>query len=535
MTITRFFLDSFLLALVALGAGCTVGPSYEAPKPAMAPAFAETDGKEAALASRPEPGVEAVQRWWLTFHDPELDALVRRAVAGNRDLKIAASRVRQARIQRAIAAGGLWPTVDLTAGYNRGRGSENVDLPFGAGAPAATPSSSAASGRSPASDRAAADVAPAPAPAAPVGGAGGGNRPAGPTSPLGEGGLPGVTTDLYQAGFDASWEIDLFGGGRRTIEAAGAQVQAAEEAGRGTLVSLLGEVAESYLQLRAGQNRLELARQNIAVAQETLDIIRAKFEHGLATEMEVARQSAEFANRSAAVPALETAERLSIHALSVLVGEEPNALSRELSDAQPLPAMPGEVPVGLPSDLLRRRPDIRRAERELAGASARIGVATADLFPRFNLAAAFGLDSSRPGDLAQWSSHYYSVTPGVRWPILDWGRARSNVRLTDETEKEALTRYEAVVAQAVLDVENALVRFRGEQVSRTARADALAASREAFTIARQRYAHGLVDSLVVLDAQRSFISSEDALAQSDAAMRLNLVALYKALGGGWEG
>jgi multidrug efflux system outer membrane protein len=347
--------------------------------------------------------------------------------------------------------------------------------------------------------------------------------------------LPGATTNLYQAGFDASWEIDLFGGQRRAVEAAGAEVQAVEETERGVLVSLLGEVAQSYLQLRAGQSRLELARKNVAAAQETLDVIRAKFRHGLATEVEVARQSAEVSNLLAVVPALETSERVSIHALAVLIGAEPNALNGELSGARPLPSLPGEVPVGLPSDLLRRRPDIRQAERELAGATARVGIATSDLFPRFNLAAEFGFDSSRPGNLAQWSSHYYSITPGLRWPILDWGRARNNLRLTDETQKEALIHYEVVVTQAVADVENALVRFRGEQVARTARADAMQASREAFTIAQQRYAHGLVDSLTVLDAQRTLISSEDALAQSEAALRLNLVVLYKALGGGWEG
>jgi NodT family efflux transporter outer membrane factor (OMF) lipoprotein len=344
-----------------------------------------------------------------------------------------------------------------------------------------------------------------------------------------------VTTNLYQAGFDASWEIDVFGGRRRAVEAAGAEVQAVEEAERGVVVSLLGEVAQTYLQLRAGQRRLELAQQAIGVARDTLAIIQAKFDHGLATDLDVAQQRAEVAGLTAAIPALETAERLSIHALSVLVGDDPNALNVELAKTRPLPTLPGEVPLGLPSDLLRRRPDVRQAERELASASARIGVATADLFPQFNLAAAFGLDSSTPGNLAHWSSHYYSITPGVQWPILDWGRAKNNVKLTDETQREALTRYESTVTQAVLDVENALVRFRGEQVTRTSRVEARDASREAFTIARQRYAHGLVDSLVVLEAQRSLISSEDALAQSDAAVRMNLVSLYKALGGGWEG
>jgi outer membrane protein, multidrug efflux system len=406
-------------------------------------------------------------------------------------------------------------------------------LPFGGAASTAAPASPTSGARSTSTGRSAADATPATTPGGPASADSSG--PAGPTNPLGEGGLPGVTTNIYQVGFDASWEIDLFGGKRRAVESASAQVQAVEEAEHGALISLLGEVAQTYLQLRSGQQRLELARQNIAAAQETLEIIQAKFKTGFATDVEVARQTAEVANLNAAVPGLETAQRLSIHALSVLVGEEPNALNDELTATQPLPTMPAEVPIGLPSDLLRRRPDIRSAERELAAASANIGVATSDLFPKFDLAAAIGLDSSKPADLPKWSSHYYSFTPGIRWPILDWGRARNGLQLTDESEKEALTHYQAVVSQAVLEVEDALVRFRGEQVARASRADALAASREAFTSARQRYAHGLIDSLVVLDAQRSLLLSEDALAQSDAAMRLNLVALYKALGGGWEG
>jgi NodT family efflux transporter outer membrane factor (OMF) lipoprotein len=531
------------LLWAALGAGCTVGPNYSAPTPAVAEAFSEVRGAPQdgdKLVSRPESGVEATARWWYRFHDAELESLIQRAQKGNRDLKLAAARVREARLQRAVATSGFWPAIDLTGGYNRGHGSENVELPFGnpaggSGGAGAAASGSAADG--PTGQMA--DAAPGAAGiSAPASGAvmppSGGNRPAGPASPLGEGGLPGVTTNLYQAGFDASWEIDLFGGKRRALESATAQLQAVEEAERAAMVTLLGEVAETYLQLRAGQRRLELAQQNLQVAKDVLAIVQAKFDTGFATDLEVARQSAEVATIEATQPALQTAERISIHALSVMIGEQPGALAAELSRSSPLPELPPEVPVGLPSDLLRRRPDVRQAEREVAAASAQIGVATAGLLPQFNLAAAFGFDSSKPGDLVEWSSHYYSVTPGVRFPLLDWGRAKTNVRLSDEAARAAGLRYESVVAQAMLDVENALVRFRNEQVARAARAEALAANRRAFTIARQRYEQGLVDSLVVLEAQRTLLSAEDALAQSEALVRLQLVALYKALGGGWE-
>ena len=529
--------------LLLLGvSGCSVGPNYSAPNPAMAEAFSEVQGAEegdnAKLVSRPEAGVEATTRWWYRFHDSELESLIQRALKGNRDLKLAAARVREARLQRAVATSGFWPSIDVTGGYNRGHGSENVELPFGnpAGGSGASGSAAPSAAAEPAA-RMAADAAPAEA-TTPAGGAmpavSGGNRPAGPASPLGEGGLPGVTTNLYQAGFDASWELDLFGGRRRALESATAQLQAVEEAERAAMVTLLGEVAETYLQLRAGQRRLELAQQNLQVAKDTLAIVRAKFDTGFATDLEVARQTAEVATIEATLPALQTGERVSIHALSVMIGDPPATLAAELSRSSPLPELPPEVPVGLPSDLLRRRPDIRQAERDVAAASARIGVATAELLPQFNLAAAFGFDSSEPGDLVDWSSHYYSVTPGVRFPLLDWGRAKTNVRLSDETEKAAVLRYESVVAQAMLDVENALVRFRNEQIARAARVEALDANRRAFTIARQRYEQGLVDSLVVFEAQRSLLAAEDALAQSEAMVRLHLVALYKALGGGWE-
>ncbi|HEY4302000.1 MAG TPA: efflux transporter outer membrane subunit, partial [Candidatus Didemnitutus sp.] len=416
----------------------------------------------------------------------------------------------------------------LDGGYNRGRGSRNVELPFGNPA-SSGPTGATRSVRSESAESPSGGPAPAPAPA---GGAGG---PVGPTSPLGEGGLPGVTTNIYQVGFDASWEIDIFGARRRAVEAAGDAVAVAEDARQGVFVTLLGEVAQTYLQLRSAQARRDLARKNIGIATDTLDIISAKARTGFATDLEVERQRAERAALEAVEPPLEAEVHVAMHTLATLLGAPVDALASELERVEPLPDLPSTVPVGLPSDLLRRRPDIRRAERELALASAETGVAIAARFPQFNLAAAFGLDSSRPSDLASWSSHYYSITPGFRWALLDWNRARENVRLADEAQREARIRYDASVAQALADVENALVRLRSEDRSHRARREAVDSSQRAFTIARQEYRHGLVDSLSVLEAQRSVVALQDALAQSDAALRLDLVTLYKALGGGWQG
>jgi NodT family efflux transporter outer membrane factor (OMF) lipoprotein len=467
-------------------------------------------------------------RWWLTFRDPELESLVSRAEDGNRDLGMALSRVRQARIERAIAAAQIGPNVDLDGGYNRGRGSRNVVLPFGGASSSSSPAGETRSVRGESAGEPGGAPAPTPGPSE-------ANAPAGPVSPLGEGGLPGVTTNLYQLGFDASWEIDLFGARRRAVEAADAAVASTEAARQGVVVSLLGEVAQTYLQLRSAQSRRDLSRRNIEIATDTLNIIAAKARHGFATDLEVERQQAELSALEAGAPPLDAEVMIAIHGLGTLLGRPVNELAPELEKSAPLPALPSVVPVGLPSELLQRRPDIRQAERELALASAETGVAMADQFPHFNLAAAFGLDSSRPGDLGSWSSHYYSVTPGFRWSILDWGEARQNVRLAAERQQEARIRYDDSVARALADVENALVRLRSEDRAHRARIDAVEAGRRAFTIARQQYEHGLVDSLAVLEAQRSMVGLEDSLAQSDAALRLDLVALYKALGGGWQG
>lgn len=520
------------LAALVFAAGCTVGPDYHPPRPALPDTFSALHPAPPAPADgSPIPGASAVEHWWLAFRDPVLNRLVDRAVAGNRDLQLAASRVRQARLQRSVIYAGALPSLDLAAGVNRGRGSENITLPFGGGGGGAAPTA-APERRVDAPSTGSGDTSSSGSSTAPAASTGG--RPAGPTSPLGEGGLPGLTTTLYQAGFDAAWEIDLFGGTRRAIEVGDALVQGAEESRRGVEVSLLAEVAESYVQLRSAQQRLRLAREGLDAARQTLGLAEARLRHGFATDLEVAQHTAEVATASAVLPPLEAAERLAIHALSVLVGEAPAALADELSAPASLPALPPEIPVGVPSDLLRRRPDIRAAERQLAAATAQVGVATADLFPHFSLTGAFGFDSSRLGDLPQWSSHYYSIIPGVRWPLLDWGRARTAVRLQNESQAQALTRYEAAVSQALKEVEDALVRTHAERRRHAALLEAESAARRSFTLAQHRFEHGLVDSLVVLDAERSLLQSQDARAQSDATLRSDLIALYKALGGGWE-
>jgi multidrug efflux system outer membrane protein len=521
-----------LIFLGVLAGGCTVGPNYQAPKPALSASFgaAAGPGGEGTVVppSAVVPGVEAVARWWRVFNDPELNALVQRAVHDNRDLKLAVSRLRQARAQRLVVSAGLWPQVDATGGFYRGRGSQNVVIPAGAfgGSGAGAPSGGGST-----STRRVADATSGGGSS----GSGSGPPPGGPNNPLGDGGLPGVVTNLYQAGFDASYELDLFGGTRRAIEAAEANVAGAEEARRATLVSLLAEVASTYVGLREQQSRLEIARQNLASQSRTLTIVHQKEEAGFGTDLDVALQSAQVAATAAALPALESAERDSVHRLAVLLGEnEPEALSAELAAPAGLPPVPPQVPIGVPSDLLRRRPDIRGAERQLAAANAQVGVATAALFPSFSLTGTLGLDSSTRKALPNWGSRYYSISPGLSWPILDWGRLRANIRVEDELKEQAWLNYQNAITQALQEVADALVHYRAEQVRRLALNQAVAASQASLTLARQKADQGLTDTLSVLEAQRSLLSAQDALAQCDGTIRTDLIALYKALGGGWE-
>ena len=517
-----------LLALDLALAGCAVGPSYHPPRPTLPDAYPPTSTAGEASA-RPGP-TGSLTQWWTLFDDPELNSLLSRALAGNRDLQLADSRVRQARAERSVAAAGLLPEGEISGGYNRSLGSQNVILPLGSLAGSSAGSSGGAStGGGGSSARHAEEVgssgaAAAAAPPQQVGG---------PQSPFGDGGLPGVTTNLYQAGFDASWELDLFGGTRRAVEAAKAELAAAEEGSRGVQVSLLAETATGYAELRMGQQQLDLSRRNLRAQEDTLAIVRAKFHHGLANDADVTRQAAEVEMTQASLPALEAAERAQEHALAFLLGAEPEALVAELEGRRRWAALPPSVPLGVPSDLLRRRPDIRQAERELAAATAEVGVATAALYPSFSLTGSFGVDSSDLRQLPEWSSRYYSIAPGIHWPILEWNRLHAGIRIQNELEAQALLGYENTVARALREVADALVRYENEAERHAALDRAAQDASHARDLVQGAYRRGLTDQLALLDAEQTVLRAEDTLAGSDGALRLDLIALYTALGGGW--
>jgi NodT family efflux transporter outer membrane factor (OMF) lipoprotein len=415
-----------------------------------------------------------VAAWWTTFHDPMLDSLVARAVRANPDLRRAEARVREARARHGIVSADLYPTVDAAGGAARRRFSENV-----------------------------ADADPGP-------------------------------FNLFEAGFDAAWEIDVFGGTRRGIEAAEADVGAAVEDRRDVLVTLLAEVARNYMELRGAQRQTVIAKANLASQSETLDLTKQRLAAGLATDLDVARSEAQVAATSSTIPGFERDARLAAHAIAVLLDQPPSALTAELSASAPIPVPPPQIPVGLPSDLLRRRPDVRAAERRLAASTARIGVAVADWFPRFSLTGGIGMSSDDNTEFFDAHSKTASIGGFVRWPILDFGRIRSGIDAANAREEQAAADYEAAVLSSLRDVEDALVTLSKESERRVSLAAAEAASQRAVSLANELWAAGRTDFLSVLDAQRDLFLAQAALVQSELRTASSVVALYKALGGGWD-
>jgi len=459
-------------------AGCAaVGPVYQRPELAVPAAWNEA--QPAGFDTRPT----VLASWWTEFDDPLLDTLVERAVRSNLDLRLAEARIRESRALRAVTAADAWPRLDTSGSYTRSRSSENA---FSSGT--------------------------------------------GDSSSFGANGA----RDLFRAGFDASWEIDVFGGVRRSVEAADANVQASVEERRNALVTLLGDVAKNYIDLRGFQRRLAVARSNLRAQQETLELTRVRFEAGLSSDFEVAQSEGQVNTTAAQIPALESALKQSAHRLDVLLGQQPGALWAEVGNEAPIPALPPQAQVGMPAELLRRRPDIRRAERLLAAATAQVGAATADLYPRFSLSGAFGFQSISAGDLLSGGSRFWSIGPTILWPVFDAGRIRAGIAVRSAQQEQALTLYERTVLTAFEDVENSLVNYIKEQTRYRSLTDAVAANRRAVQLANELYTRGLIDFLNVLESQRSLYASESELAQSETAMASNLVALYKALGGGWE-
>jgi NodT family efflux transporter outer membrane factor (OMF) lipoprotein len=457
--------------------GCKVGPNYTPPETAAPAAWSEQGLPTETSAIAAAKPVDTA--WWSVLNDPTLVSLIDRSLAANNDLRLATERIRQARAERGIAASAGLPTVDANGSYARSRESENTN-----------------NGNFVRQD--------------------------------------GSGSDTYRVGLDASWEIDVFGGVARSVEAAEGDIQALEENRRDVLVMLAGEVARNYVDLRGFQQRIEVTQRNVQIQTDTLSLTESRYKAGLTSELDVVQARAQLEQTRAALPPLDENARAAIHRLGVLAGREPGSLLDELNTAAALPTAPAEIPVGLPSELVRRRPDIRRAEREIAAQTARVGVATSDLFPKFSLTGGFGLASSQIGTLGDGDSRFWAIGPAVRWPVFQGGAIRANIEVQKSLTKQSLIAYDQTVLIAFEDVENALVSFARQQSRRKSLAEAVVANRRAVELATTLNRAGLADFQRVLSSQLSLAVSEESLVASDQAVLQALVRLYKSLGGGWE-
>lgn len=346
-------------------------------------------------------------------------------------------------------------------------------------------------------------------------------------------GTSGIISNLYRLGLDASWEADVFGGLRRSVEAADATVEANEANLRDVLVSLLGEVALAYLDVRAYQNQIAVVEKNLATLTETYDLMAWRVEAGQIGQLDVEQARYNLEQTRAQLPSLRTSLNQAKNSLAVLLGRQPGALHALLDEPKPIPAPPSEVAVGVPAETLRQRPDVREAERELAARTATVGVATADLYPKFSLSGSIGLEALSSGKLLSASSRTWRIAPGVDWNIFDAGRIRKNIEVRNALQEQALLSYETTVLEALQEVEDALGAYADERERRASLDLATQAASRAADLARQQYQAGLVDYLTVLETQRSLLSLRQALIESEGKVTGNLVRLYKALGGGW--
>jgi NodT family efflux transporter outer membrane factor (OMF) lipoprotein len=462
-----------LAVLVVLG-GCAVGPDYRPPQTVTPDEWhALAAGTPAASTADPA----ALADWWKTLEDPILDQLIEQALASNKTAKQAYASVVEARARRGVAAAGFWPTLSASTGGSRTNSEARVSDP---------------------------DV-----------------------------GLSGGSDEIYDAGLDSGWELDLFGGQRRALEAANAQLGASEADLRDVLVTLLGDVALSYVDVRTAQSRLTFAEKNLEAQSGVLDIARWRAEAGLASALDVEQAQSNYQQTRAAIPSLQSSLAQAMNRLAVLTGDAPGSLEATLAERKAVPVAPLEIAAGVPADVLRRRPDIRSAERRLAAQTAQVGVATAALYPSLSLNGSITLQALTASDVF---SGFRTDRLGLSLvaPLFRGGALRQNVNAQNALVTQALAAYEATVLAAYEEVENALTASSNEDARHAALQLGVESARRASELALTQYNSGLVDFQTVLDADRQLLSLEDSLAVSDGEMTANLIRLYKALGGGWS-
>jgi NodT family efflux transporter outer membrane factor (OMF) lipoprotein len=476
-----------LLLFAGLGlilSGCAAGPNYRTPKPDTPPAFvASTAPSGAASPSAPAPDLAT---WWRALEDPELDSLVERAIKSNLDLEIALTRLQQARTYEAVVVGHALPEIDATAAAGRGTGSDLTR----------------------------------------------GRAEQGLRSADNSSGLQHINTIV---GFDAVWELDVFGKYRREFEAARYDAQAAAAARSAVITSLIADVVRGYVDLRGLQIHAGILRSASSVLRESLRIVNLRYERGITNELDVALATRELDTLEAQIAPMDAAVNASEYALAVLLGEYPESIVHELSTPALIPSMPAPVAPGAPLDLLKRRPDIQQAERELAAATARIGVATANLFPQVALVGSIGSQSQGWGTLPSVSKHIWSFGPGAIWPLLDFGALDAEVDIAHLQAHASLVTYRKTILSAVQQVDTALDGYSAQQDRLKYLGDAMVAGQRAVDLANARYNRGLTDFLNVVDAERQFYDLQEQYAAAQVTQGEQFVQLYKSLGGGWQG
>jgi multidrug efflux system outer membrane protein len=479
-----------LLTLFAALPACTVGPDYHPP------VFATPARWTEAPPHTQSPGGNSAElaHWWHGFNDGKLNSLIARALQGNLDVQAADARLSASRAQIAATAAGLWPRLNASGGYQRERLSPNALKGI-------------------------------------LGGAITGGDSTGLLSSLGPIGTP---FNLFQAGFDSAWELDIFGGIKRQQEAALANAEAIEESRRDLSITLTAEVARTYLELIALQRRLQIARQRVEIQRQILSLAGNAFEEGLASALDVKRASTELATVESAVPSIESQIKNARHGLALLLGLQPGALERELANLKADIPLPPTLSTGTPADLLRRRPDIRGAERILASANAVVGAAVAELFPKITLTGSVGLQSQNVSDFASFSSGFYGFGPRLSLPVFQAGRLLANIDLQEARTAEALKAYEKTVLTAFREVEDGLAALNGTYQRTQALLAAETSARFPFAAATDIYAEGETELQAVLDAQRTWFDVQEQLLQSQLAWATGHIALFKALGGGWD-
>jgi len=462
------------LLLSAACAGCAVGPDYVAPEISLPGQFAGGEGQPAAE----EP---AIQKWWTNFNDPILAQLITDAVRGNNDLQGAVARVNQSRALQRQTFLNLFPTITADGKYI------NTHIPTSTFA-------------------------------------GGAFRT----------GKDHIDNDYFTTGFDAVWELDVFGRVRRQVESKDAELDASVAGLQDAIRILVSEVARNYMQLRGAQLQKSAAQENARTQEQVVKVAEALFKGGQSTEFDVVRAKAQHSSTLATVPPLEAAEKAAIYRLGVLTGRQPQELIPQLSPNTPLPTYSGPVKLGDPAALLKRRPDIRAVERQLAAATAGIGVAEGDLFPKITFVGSISLQASTVPGLTSGKNDAWNMAPSISWPALNLGRVLAQVDLAKAITEEALNRYEQSVLIALEETEGALAQFASARQRRDYLRISVEQSGKAVSIARTQYENGLVDLLPVLDAQRVALLAQLELVGSETNLLNSLVQLFKALGGGWD-